>query len=60
MLKEYLIYNNIRKVSEDGTGSRSPSIDVGDVGVPPYLTFLNYRKRVLEIALFKNKVEKVM
>ena len=27
----------IGKVSEDGTGSRSPSKDVGDVGVPPHL-----------------------
>lgn len=31
----------LMKVSEDGTGSRSPSKDVGDVGVPPHLNFLN-------------------
>lgn len=35
----YLSYNIFEKVSEDGTGSRSPSKDVGDVGVPPHLTF---------------------
>jgi len=29
------------KVSEDGTGSRSPSNDVGDVGVPTHLNFLD-------------------
>ena len=27
----------IKENSEDGTGSRSPSKDVGDVGVPPHL-----------------------
>ena len=29
--------SNKKRVSEDGTGSRSPSKDVGDVGVPPHL-----------------------
>ena len=31
----------IKKVSEGGTGSRSTSKDVGDVGVPPHLNFLD-------------------
>ena len=35
----------IKKVSEDGTGSRSPSKDVGDVGVPPHLNFLWQKKK---------------
>jgi len=28
-------YRIEKEVSEDGTGSRSPSQDVGDMGVPP-------------------------
>ena len=41
-------YNKIRKVLEDGTGSRSPLKNVGDVGRPPHLNFsrLNYRVSV--------------
>jgi len=38
-----ITYNN-KKVSEDGTGSRSPSKDVGDVGVPLHLNFLKSNK----------------
>lgn len=41
----------IKKVSENGTGSRSPSKDVGDVGVPPHLNFLE-QKRASEMAFF--------
>lgn len=43
-----IAYNKKRKVLEDGTGSRSPLKNVGDVGRPPHLNFsrLNYRMSV--------------
>lgn len=41
-----------KKVSENGTGSRSPLQDVGDVGVPPHLNFLEQKKNVSNGILF--------
>ena len=35
-----VIHKILKESFEDGTGSRSPSKDVGDVGVPPHLNFL--------------------
>lgn len=49
------VTKNIMGKSEDGTGSRSPSKDVGDVGIPPHL----FSWKNLKIKKILDKTKKV-
>ena len=46
-----IAYNNVKKVSEDGTGSRHPML--GDVGRSTYLNFLDLVGEILPLFLWK-------